>query len=612
MPSSTVPRRSARVTSLVLLILGSALSTVALFGANQQQPQVPGAFRTRITIVPLDVRVLDANGKPVTDLTQEDFSIFEDGIFQKIGHFATQALLAQADTPANQAAQEPLLRRGTGALKAQNRRIFLVQLGRGRLKGPSKEMPALLDFIRTRLLPQDLIAVLAYNRATDFTTNHAAMLGLVERYRDRHEKIEGLLEQHFSGLRAIYGSKEIPPNIQVEIDAVFNEARNLRPREIRPGQITDARQIADDTRQTAQELQRAELLRERTGDFAGLPDPAATATAERLDVSFDQYIADQVELMQDLGNLYAGIDYMRYVEGEKHLVFVTPRGLSLPRIENDRSIGVAASDARVAIDIIFTGGVVGAPTPRFEPPTGSRGGRIVMSPLPTSAASFGQSFNIQALRYVSELTGGQTTAFRFADYAFDRLDAATRFQYLLGYYPTDARVDGRLRRIVVKVNRPGVTVLYRRGYYASEQLVPLDRQQFITYSRITAAGRYQGVVRDIQVTLKPPTVSGDGANRELVMEVNIQSPRIAFTQVDGRHVASVDIAIYCGDAKEKVVCDTSQKMDLKLSDESFQRFAKEGATYTARVRLSGEPFYVKVIAYDYAADIVGTASHKIK
>ena len=602
-----------RIAAAIVLLAVPTMSALSPHARAQQPAPQTGAIRSRITIVPVDVRVVDRDGKPITNLAREDFTILEDGTPQTIGHFSTQALIAAPVTPTNQGARVPALRGSpSAALKAQNRRIFLVQLGRGRMKGPSKEMPALLDFVRTRLLPQDFVAVLAYNRATDFTTDHAKMVGLIERYRDRNEKIEGMLEQNFSGLRAIYGSKEIPDDIQGEIDAVFGGARALRPREIRPGQITDAKRIADDIRQTASELQRAELLRERTGDFAGLPDPAATATAERLDVSFDDYIADQVELMHDLGNLYAGIDYLRYIEGEKHLVFVTPRGLSLPRLENDRSLAVMASDARVAIDIIFTGGVVGAPAPKFEPPSGNRGGRIVMSPVPSPAALFGQTFNIQALRYVSELTGGQTTAFRLADYAFDRLDDATRFQYLLGYYPTNDRMDGKLRAITVKVNRPGATVLYRKGYDASEQLVPLDRQQFVTYTRITEAGRYSGVVRDIQVTLKPPTISGDGANRELAMEVNIQSPRIAFRQVDARQVASLDIAIYCGDMKEKVVCESFQKMDLKLGDESFRRFTQEGATYTARVRLSGEPSYVKVIAYDYAADIAGTATLRLK
>ena len=70
----------------------------------------------------------------------------------------------------------------------------------------------------------------------------------------------------------------------------------------------------------------------------------------------------------------------------------------------------------------------------------------------------------------------------YADRAVGRIDAATRFQYLLAYAPLDADWDGTFRRITVKVNRPEVRVLYRHGYYARDQLVPFDRQQEATGS----------------------------------------------------------------------------------------------------------------------------------
>jgi hypothetical protein len=97
--------------------------------------------------------------------------------------------------------------------------------------------------------------------------------------------------------------------------------------------------------------------------FAGLPDPAATDTADRLDQSFDEFVAQQTETLQDLGNLFAGVDYLRYLDGEKHLVFVTPKGLTLPRGEDARAIALAASDARVAMDIVYTGGMIGVASP---------------------------------------------------------------------------------------------------------------------------------------------------------------------------------------------------------------------------------------------------------
>ena len=42
-------------------------------------------------MVPVDVRAFDRNGKPVTNLTPEDFTILEDGVPQTIAHFSMQA-----------------------------------------------------------------------------------------------------------------------------------------------------------------------------------------------------------------------------------------------------------------------------------------------------------------------------------------------------------------------------------------------------------------------------------------------------------------------------------------------------------------------------------------
>ena len=46
--------------------------------------------RDHLTLVPLDVRVTDRNGLPVTDMKQEEFVILENSVRQKIGHFAFQ------------------------------------------------------------------------------------------------------------------------------------------------------------------------------------------------------------------------------------------------------------------------------------------------------------------------------------------------------------------------------------------------------------------------------------------------------------------------------------------------------------------------------------------
>src|SRR5688572_28546868 len=63
-----------------LWVAAGWIVTVAALGASaQQQPSpVPGTFRSTVTLVPVDVRVLDRDGRAITDLTQNDFTLFEN------------------------------------------------------------------------------------------------------------------------------------------------------------------------------------------------------------------------------------------------------------------------------------------------------------------------------------------------------------------------------------------------------------------------------------------------------------------------------------------------------------------------------------------------------
>ncbi len=49
--------------------------------------------------------------------------------------------------------------------------------------------------------------------------------------------------------------------------------------------------------------------------------------------------------------------------------------------------------------------------------------------------------------------------------AFGRIAKELRSQYSIGYYPKDAKHDGRFRKIEARVNRPGVTARTKQGYY---------------------------------------------------------------------------------------------------------------------------------------------------
>ena len=81
--------------------------------------------------------------------------------------------------------------------------------------------------------------------------------------------------------------------------------------------------------------------------------------------------------------------------------------------------------------------------------------------------------NQDNLRILAENTGGRA----FTDTNTPETQVSQVFRrnssyYLIGFQSSDTKTDGRFRKIEVKVNRPGVEVRTRSGYYASKPVEP--------------------------------------------------------------------------------------------------------------------------------------------
>ena len=77
-------------------------------------------------------------------------------------------------------------------------------------------------------------------------------------------------------------------------------------------------------------------------------------------------------------------------------------------------------------------------------------------------------------------------------------------------------------------------------------------------------------------------------------------------------MASLDIGVYAGDGKQQVVGEVLRKVDLKLKEDAYRTFMKQGAAFDVRIPLKADATYIKVIVYDYAADLLGTAVTRLK
>jgi VWFA-related protein len=572
-PTAENQMRLLRSAVLVLVALGFGAGTIAKIrgaslnvrtGAQQQRPSPPGTIQVQVRLIPVDVVVTDSHDRPVTDLKQEDFQVFDNGVQQVIRHFAVQKLTpgAQESEQTSQLRASPTL-----DLTPQSARTFLIMMGRGRLQRPFKSVDALIRFVRNGLLPQDRVAIFAYNRATSFTTDHEKIARVLEQYKAVHEDIEAKLASLQGGLAAVYGSKSIPASMQPEIDRVFAERK-------RAG-IPAAGQKADNHNP-------GDALRTEDASVSNPFD--ALATDANADLPFEEYAATFASTYQDIQNIFTCLKYLRYMEGEKHLLFFTENGLFVPRGDDDSGIAAVANDARVVIDTFQTGGVP-----------------------PGIWARWNEFFAVSSLRDISHLTGGRAAVYRDIGDALKTVDETSRVQYLLGYYPSDESWNGAYRRINVKVSRPGnLKVSFRRGYYARDTVTAFNREEFLAYSRISAAAAYGPVLSDILFKVSTSSIKDSAGAPQLRVDLQINPGLIIFKTANGMHTCRLRTAVFYADANGKYLGDVWNWLELNQPEEMYQQTMRSWIPFSMLIALKGPRQILKTIIYDTGSDKVGS------
>ena len=524
---------------------------VGFVGASRN-PDPPAQARSTaklLDLVPVNVYVVDRAGKPITDLKESDFTITENGAAQRIGYFSPQVL-----TPRQPTAGARLAVRTGISVQPQDHRIFLIMLGRGRLEDATKAVTGLVAFVR-RLLPQDEVALFAHNRAFGFTTDHEQVAQALERFKKNHPDVDLEVDQQMgpTGMAALYGTKAISRKMQAKIDQMM---------------------LGPDAKTPAQ-------------------DPGDAFTQEAFaDLSLDGFMFASARTLQDQTNLRTLLEYLRRYDGEKHLLFVTERGVDkaalTPSDENDRQTAELACDGRVAIHTLQAGGIAAAES----------GKELESTHLQTLA--------LRSLRTISELSGGISLIMERSGAALDRLDDATRNGYLIGYQPSNAAWDGSYRNVAVKVNRPDVTLHYRHGYYRVPMVGGFDLRAAVTADRMVAAAVFRRQVDDIKVRAKASQGSSG-----MTVEGKIDVRNLALTMADGKHAGGVDVAVFCLDTAGLGVGSHSAKLPIAMTDAEFASAQKDGMPFSLHFPLLRGTASIRFVVYDYRADITGRVDTRV-
>jgi hypothetical protein len=88
--------------------------------------------------------------------------------------------------------------------------------------------------------------------------------------------------------------------------------------------------------------------------------------------------------------------------------------------------------------------------------------------------------------------------------------------------------------------------------------------------------------------------------------------RLKVVERDGVNMIELDVAVFSGDGRERVVSEMWQRIDLRLSPTELAAALKQEIKYSLAFKPERVPAHVKVVVYDHAADLVGSAAARVK
>lgn len=448
--------RSRSARAIVLSVLAAlALSSPA---SAQKKAQVP-VFPSDVELITVDAAVLDRDGRPVAGLTQDDFTVTEDGRVLEISSF--EAFVLEA-APAPPAEPRPVATNAVG--ENAPRRAFAIVVDDLRIS------PQLSEEAR-RAVRSLLDSVIREGDEVVFGTTSGEAWWTARTSPDL-EDLRALLAR-VDGRNQVRTAYDRMSEYEAFRIANFEDKPSPRlgsvggPTLNLPGQ---AAAVANDTMPTGGSIRERVKLRWSTLGICMGPscDPQVRARAaeiEHLRRSRTKAVLDVIR---------QGLQALAPIRGRKALLFLSEGFLDDPLNGDRRAVATLSREANTAVYFMDVRGLVTQP--------GLGGG------ADSGAPPDPRDIGVTALEdSVLESAGSQSLADETGGFSIrnsndfasgaERIGEESRVFYLLGFYPPEGKSARAWRSLKVAVKRPGLTVRARRGYALATPSADADQKR---------------------------------------------------------------------------------------------------------------------------------------
>jgi len=541
-------RVSYRVIAITLIValLFSSLSAQTPAPQSQKTSQ-QGAFRIKVEteLVLVNVVARDKQGRPVQDLKADDFTLLEDGKTQHITTFDSENL---DTTPINAAA------------------------------GPSQQTVAVQSSASSKPL--------LTSKDVEQELNNKRVIVL------------------FFDLTSLQ-----PDELQRSVDAAKKYVQNKMTAADMIAIVSLASSLRLDADFTNDRARLLRILNRFTHSEGQGMDNGATGDTDMVEETGDAYTADESEYNQfntdrKLQALQSVCQVLARFNQKKNIIYFSG-GMTQTGIENEAALRAAVNTAVRSNVAIYTMDSRGL---EAMPPGGTAANASLRGTAMYSGAAVRNQLDQNFASQETLVTlAGDTGGKAFLDtndlgQVFDRVQKDTSVYYVLGYKSNNPLRDGRYRHIQVKVNRPGINLEFRKGYYA-----PKDYKHFNAEDKerqLTDELGAEMSSTDVAVYMAAAYFRLDESRFYIPVSLVVPGSQIPFTKGGDKDKATLDVIGEVLDELKRPV--SSVRETVKLALDSSQQVQRKNVQYTTGFILTPGKYHFKFVVRENEGGKIGS------
>ena len=528
----------------------AALVVVATPLARQETAQRRPSFRAGVELIYVNVVVRDNAGNIVRNLKPDDFSLVEDDKAQQITAFDFEEVPAEA-MPVEAAAEPvaPILKAAPAKPAAETKPVDAA---------PKAD-------------PVDL-------------KNRRLIVLLFDASSMQPEELERAVESGHE-----YIAKRLTAADLVAVAAVGSSLQIYQD-------FTADREVLT-----------AALNRFSGVDTVGFQE-GTTPTGEETDA--DGFVADDSEFNifntdRRLAAIEQLSDALAPIQQKKSIVYFNS-GMTQRGEDNQVQLRAAidrAVKANVSIYPVDTRGLTAVVPGGAASQSSGRGGTSMFSGRGVSRQFDSQAQSQETLVALASDTGGKA----FLDTndfggVYTKVINDTSAYYLIGYSSTNPARDGRFRRIRVKVNKPGLKVEHRNGYYATRDFLhsgKQDREKQLQDQLMTDLSS-----TDLTVWMSTSFFRLSDDRFYVPVSIAVPGSEIPFARSSAQDRATIDVIGLMRDPQQRAV--GRLRDTVKLQVQPAQEVKRKTVQYETGFTLPPGKYRLKVVVRENQSGAIGS------